>query len=164
MLVEVDDGYAFDKEEDSCQVICPKGKYQTTEKITKDDEEIEINTCVLCDKNKYCDEDGLTAPKDCPAGYYCPNNVDITKIDESYHPDKYLLDDKNRIIVAKDGGLINSVICTKGNYCPPNSKAQTICPAGSKCPVDGMGDHILCPAGTISVLLDKKGEPIFTVN
>jgi len=144
-----DAGFAFvdtTKENDTCQEICPAGKYQTTKTTKYADKDVIVNTCVLCDVGKYCDKEGMTASLPCPVGYYCPNTPPEGKKD-AYHADKF---DANGNVIAQ-GGLKTKIACPVGYYCPTeNMQAPLPCPVGHYCPSEGMTEPIACPAGTFN--------------
>ena len=141
----IEAGYGFDKKSSNCQTICEKGTYSTGGKGV---------SCQLCEPNKYCDENGLGASKNCPKGYYCPNDLK-KEVSNKYHSDKYIKE-KSAVVEVKDGGLVDKVICPVGYYCPEeNANAPIVCPKGHYCPEEGMTEAKKCPAGTYQ---DEEGQ------
>lgn len=77
---------------------CPSGTYSNGTKLTKAED------CTDCRPGYYCDDRGLTAPKDeCDEGYYCPKGQNVS----------------------------NPFRCPAGKHCPRGSAEPQDCPAGT---------------------------------
>ncbi|OEH77176.1 cast multi-domain related protein [Cyclospora cayetanensis] len=75
-------------------------------------------SCVVCPDGYYCDEFGLTTPKECP-GYYCTEGSwTATPLAGMIHPDT---------------GEESSVgdVCPPNHYCPQGASKPTACPRGT---------------------------------
>lgn len=74
----------------------------------------------VCKPGAYCDSTGLSAPAGlCQAGYYC----------------------------AAGSSSATRVLCLATTYCPPGSSTATLCPLGSFCPSNALGEPALCTPG-----------------
>ncbi len=144
----------------TCQKACPMGTYATVKEL----KDKKYMYCELCDIGHYCANTEMTAPTQCPKGYYCPNSKE-NKIDSNYAEEKYYeVYENNGIVIrnennepskksdnVKNGGLINKIICPIGYYCPEaGATDKTICPKGHYCPNEGLSTPVKCPAGTYS--------------
>ena len=87
-----------------------------------------------CPEGYYCDEKGMSVPKECPKGSYCPYGT-INYIDcpaGSYCPSTK---------------LGNPLDCPEGYYCP-TPQEKYICPAGKYNNIKGQTNCKDCPAGS----------------
>lgn len=104
-------------------IPCPKGTYGGSTGLTAS------SGCTACTGGKYCDEEGMTAPKgDCKAGFYCTGGAISS--------------------MPTDGTTGN--ICSVGGYCPEGSSAAVACADGKYNKKKGsktQDDCIDCPPG-----------------
>lgn len=150
-------------------VACLKGEYQDT---------TGQQTCKVCTLGKYCDRQGLAAVSgDCPAGYYCPAGTSnpmsnlcpagtfcaagssaVTPCPSGKYCQESGLaavsgDCEAGYFCSGTGETVknpSSKMCSKGNYCPAGSTAETPCPTlkyNDKLGASVLADCMVCPPG-----------------
>ncbi|GKT33096.1 uncharacterized protein LOC105348209 isoform X2, partial [Aduncisulcus paluster] len=101
------------------QTVVPVGYYST----------LGSSEPIMCEAGYYSNEEGLSACKECPSGFYCPLRTDAA---------------------TGESDMIDPIDCPAGYYCPAGYSSPVSCPVGtwsSQLNLREEGDCDDCPAG-----------------
>jgi len=151
------------------QTICPAGYYCPTTNQTPMNcppgfycPNEGLNYPIICPSGTYCPFIGTINYLQCPLGYYCPQNTSnpipcptgtistsASSSNCSICPGGYTCSTTATVLNCQNCGGFQCTCasqCNGGNYCPPGSINQLVCPAGTYT-YNGMSYCLPCPAG-----------------